>query len=44
MGNSRVTVRNIKVVTIDEERNIILLRGAVPGSRNGFVAIEEMND
>jgi large subunit ribosomal protein L3 len=44
MGNSRVTVRNIKVVTIDEERNLILLRGAVPGSRNGFVAIEEMND
>jgi len=44
MGNSKVTIRNITVVTVDEERNLILLKGAVPGSRNGLVAIEEMND
>lgn len=40
MGSRGVTVRNLRVVQIDEERNLILLRGAVPGARNGFVTIE----
>jgi large subunit ribosomal protein L3 len=39
MGNSPVTVRNLKVVRIDSERNLILLRGAIPGSRNSVVMI-----
>lgn len=39
MGNSPVTIRNIEVVRVDSERNLILLRGAVPGARNGFVMI-----
>lgn len=40
MGDQKVTVRNIKVVDIDVEKNLILLQGAVPGSRNGLVAIK----
>jgi len=40
MGDQKVTIRNIKVVDIDVEKNLILLRGAVPGSRNGLVVIK----
>ena len=33
MGNKRITVKNLKVVKIDEERNLLLVKGAVPGAR-----------
>lgn len=39
MGNTRVTVRNLSVVRIDAEQNLILVKGAVPGGKNGLVAI-----
>lgn len=39
MGAKRVTTRNLRVVRVDEERNLIFLRGAVPGPRDGYVAI-----
>ena len=39
MGNERVTVRNLKVVRIDAEQNLILVRGAVPGAKNGLVLV-----
>jgi large subunit ribosomal protein L3 len=39
MGNKRVTQRGLTVVQIDPERNLLLLRGAVPGPRNGFVEV-----
>ena len=39
MGNERVTVRNLKVVRVDEEQNLILVRGAVPGAKNGLVIV-----
>ena len=39
MGNKRVTVRNLQVIGVDAEKNILLVRGAVPGHRNGFVLI-----
>ena len=42
MGNRRVTVRNLKVVRADADRGLLLLRGAVPGSRNSLVLIEKM--
>lgn len=38
-GNKRVTVKNLKVVKIDEEKNLIYLRGAVPGSSAGYLAL-----
>lgn len=38
-GNSPITVRNLQVVRIDSDRNLILIRGAVPGARNGFLMI-----
>lgn len=41
MGNERVTVRNLKVVRIDAEHNVILVKGAVPGGNNGLLEICE---
>jgi large subunit ribosomal protein L3 len=40
MGNVRVTVQNLRVMHVDLENNLILVHGAVPGSRNGLVTIE----
>lgn len=39
MGNVRVTAANLRVVKIDTDRNLVLIRGAVPGSRNSIVMI-----
>ena len=41
MGNERVTVQNLEVVRVDADRNLILLRGAVPGHKGGLVRIKE---
>ena len=40
-GVDRVTVQNLEVVKIDEERNLIYLRGAVPGHREGFLIVKK---
>ena len=39
MGNERVTVKNLTVVRIDADQNLMLVKGAVPGAKNGLVAI-----
>jgi large subunit ribosomal protein L3 len=39
MGGDRVTAKNLEVVKVDGERNLIFLRGAVPGARGGYVQI-----
>lgn len=41
MGNRQVTVKGIQVVDVRPEQNIILLRGGVPGGRNGVVIIKK---
>jgi len=40
MGDRRVTVQNLLVFGVHPERNLILVRGSVPGSMNGFVLIK----
>lgn len=40
MGNAQVTVQNLQVVRVDAERNILLIRGAVPGATGGNVVIK----
>jgi large subunit ribosomal protein L3 len=42
-GNDRVTVRNLKVVRIDEEKNLLLVYGAIPGAAGGYVVVRESN-
>ena len=41
MGNSRVTVRNLEVAEADPARNLLLVKGAVPGAKNGLVLIKK---
>ncbi len=41
MGNEQVTVKKLKVVRVDPERNLILVRGAVPGARNGLLLVRK---
>ena len=38
-GNDRVTKQNLKVVKVDEERNLIMVKGSVPGHKDGLVSI-----
>lgn len=39
MGQDKVTVKNLEVIKVDAENNLIALKGAVPGSRGSFVTI-----
>ncbi|MDH3746984.1 MAG: 50S ribosomal protein L3 [Gammaproteobacteria bacterium] len=39
MGNARRTAQNLKVVRVDTDRNLLLIRGAVPGSKGGRVIV-----
>ncbi len=41
MGDTRVTTQNLVIVSTDEERGLILIRGAVPGSKGGWVMIRD---
>jgi large subunit ribosomal protein L3 len=41
MGNRRVTVRNLKVLDVDSARHLLLVKGAVPGSKKGLLLIEK---
>ncbi len=39
MGTARVTVRNLEIVEVDTEDNVILVKGAVPGPNGGYVVV-----
>lgn len=41
MGNERVTVENLEIVRVDAEKNLLLIRGAVPGPKGGLLTIKE---
>ena len=41
MGNSRVTMQHLEVFETDPARNLLLVRGAVPGARNGLLLIKK---
>ena len=40
-GNERKTIRNLQIVDIRSEDNLIMIKGAIPGSRNSFVTIKK---
>ena len=42
MGNAKVTIRGIEVVTVDIDRNLLLLKGTVPGGRNSLIKIKKI--
>ncbi|MEF2599890.1 MAG: 50S ribosomal protein L3 [Fusobacterium mortiferum] len=39
-GNETVTVQNLKVVKVDAENNLLLIKGAVPGSKNSYIVVK----
>lgn len=39
MGNERVTTQNLEIIKVDAERNLLLIKGAVPGAKNGAVTV-----
>ena len=41
MGNRRVTIQNLEIVQVDAEKNLILVKGAVPGPRKSLVTLKE---
>ena len=41
MGNDRVTVQNLRVALVDPEKNLLGIKGAVPGGKNGLIIICE---
>ncbi|PIP14281.1 MAG: 50S ribosomal protein L3 [bacterium (Candidatus Stahlbacteria) CG23_combo_of_CG06-09_8_20_14_all_34_7] len=41
-GNERVTTLNIKIVKIDKERNLLVVRGAIPGAMNSLVIVKQV--
>jgi large subunit ribosomal protein L3 len=42
-GHERITIRNLKIVEIQAERNIVLIKGAIPGANGGLVTIRPTN-
>jgi large subunit ribosomal protein L3 len=40
MGDDRVTVQNLSIVLVDAERNLLGVRGAVPGPKGGVIMIQ----
>jgi hypothetical protein len=44
MGNDRITTKNLEIMEVDEANNIISIKGAVPGARNGLILIQGKGD
>lgn len=42
-GNERSTMRNLRLVDIDSDRNLLVVRGAVPGPNGGYVVVRQTN-
>ncbi|MBI3895412.1 MAG: 50S ribosomal protein L3 [Acidobacteria bacterium] len=43
MGAARATVRNLEIVQVDAEKNLLLVKGAVPGPQGGYLVIEKVS-
>ena len=41
MGNDRTTIRNLQIVRVDGERNLLFVKGGVPGARDGYLLISK---
>lgn len=41
MGNEQVTVQNLRVALVDAEKNLLAVKGAIPGGKNGLIIIRE---
>ena len=43
MGGDQVTVQNLQVLKVDEEQNLLVVKGAIPGAKNSYVIIKKWN-
>ena len=43
MGGKQVTVQNLQVLKVDQEQNLLVVKGAVPGAKNSYVSIKKWN-
>jgi large subunit ribosomal protein L3 len=41
MGGDRTTVANLELIVVDPERNLLAVKGAIPGAKNGLVVVKE---
>lgn len=41
MGSETITIQNLEVVKVDVERNVLLVKGSIPGPKNSFVKVKE---
>ena len=41
LGVDRITIQNLEIIDVDKEKNIIIVRGSVPGHKNGFIMLKE---
>lgn len=41
MGNDRVTIQNLEVIDVLKDKNIILVKGSIPGHKNGYLILKE---
>jgi large subunit ribosomal protein L3 len=41
MGNAKTTVQNLTIMKVDEEKNLLIISGSVPGPKNGFLIVEK---
>ena len=41
MGGERVTVQNLRVLKVVPEKNLIVVKGAIPGHKNAYVTVEK---
>ncbi|KQX56068.1 50S ribosomal protein L3 [Paenibacillus sp. LMG 31458] len=40
MGNETVTLQNLQIIKVDAERNVLLVKGSIPGPRNSYVSVK----
>jgi len=41
MGATKVTIQNLKIIEIDEENNLLVINGSVPGKKNSIIIIKD---
>jgi large subunit ribosomal protein L3 len=41
MGNAKTTVQNLTIMKVDEEKNLLIISGSIPGPKNGFLIVEK---
>ena len=41
MGNKKVTKQNLKIISIDESNNLLVIKGSVPGKKNSIILLKD---